>query len=279
MEKMDRDTLFERVVNAAEAAFSYHTGATKKLESDYSLVDILLECMRMKESILFSTKQLDEFERLALRSLNGGIAPLALPALMAFGGASDFKYSLESSFIIPPIFQCEPVVHPNNILISLLDKAGVFENGEYPIYRDWGSLSLIKRKQGIRSGVIVVTNTRILIVGSSLYKSKKYRLFYNNWKDMPYLDALDFIYYEDFEDASIQADFIPIRWAGRYFEVKKREFYGPYYLRYGMPDSVKVKEGIIDIFISPHDFGNNDVSKRTYELGEQALLMRNALIS
>ena len=278
MEKTDRDTLFERVVNAAEAAFSYHTGATKKLESDYSLADVLLECMRMEESISFSTEQLDEIERLALRSLNGGIAPLALPALMAFGGASDFKYSLESSFRIPPIFQCEPVVHPNNILISLLDKVGVFESGEYPIYRDWGSLSLIKRKLSIRSGVIVVTNTRVLVVGSSLYESKKYRMYYDNWKDMPYLDALDFIHYENLEDASIQADFIPIKWAGRYFEVKKREFYGPYYARYGLPDSVKVKEERIDIFISPHDFGNNDVSKRTHELGEQILSMRNSLI-
>jgi hypothetical protein len=271
-------SLYERTRRVAKALLAIHSGVTKKYELKYNMLDLLIECREAEQPVQFSSREIDALQSIAVEYLMKGIEPIGLVAVMAFGGAKDYKYEIPSPFKIEPIFKVK-VFHPHNIVISLLDDIGVYEAGEYPVYRDFGRLSLFDQHDTLRSGIIIVTNKRVLVVGSTIPspKSRTFRIYYPNWTKMPYIDAIDYISNQAIENVKPIAGSVSAQWSGKYIESKKRVLYGPYFFKFDLPKEMKKREGSIDLFVSPHDFGNDDIAERVQELTKQISFMMSSL--
>ncbi|TET11351.1 MAG: hypothetical protein E3J86_03205, partial [Candidatus Thorarchaeota archaeon] len=138
---------------------------------------------------------------------------------------------------------------PFEIAISLLDEAGVFEDGEFPVYYDYGALALQKKGVG-RKGLLVLTNRRIIVAGNySRIERKKYKLFYGAQRD-PYLSKVDYVWLDRLQDIEMRKNEIKMKYNAEYVVEKDRTFYGPYFFTFDLPPSIKVKSGEVKVIIS-----------------------------
>ncbi|MHA1850859.1 MAG: hypothetical protein ACTSW8_06320, partial [Candidatus Thorarchaeota archaeon] len=141
-------------------------------------------------------------------------------------------------------------VRPFDIAIDLLTKAGVFHSDEKILYYDVGVLGVQKKDVG-RSGLLIITNKRLVAVGGYAFslRDKRHKLYYGDLRE-PYLSCVDFVSLDKLENVELKKNEIRAKYYTEYLIEKKKTFYGPYFFRFDLPTSVKVKSGTMKIIIS-----------------------------
>ncbi len=217
---------------------------------DYIVALRDLRCEAFIEDISLTTQEADWVREAALEHLQMGDKNqfLILCDILAFTGSLSQREATDTSLTLYPFLKAG-CTNPNDIAIDLLHIADVFESGEEVLYYDNGVLGVQKKDVG-RTGLVILTNRRIVAVGGFFegFGSKWHRLFYGDLRE-PYLSTVDFVYLDRMEKIELKKDKIQAKYDTKYIVEKERTFYGPYFFKFDLPTSVKVKSGTVKIFV------------------------------
>jgi len=157
----------------------------------------------------------------------------------------------------------EDCASSNDIAIDLLIEAGIFASDEKVQYYDIGTLGVQKKDVG-RRGLLIVTNKRLIAVGgyTGNQYGKKHKLYYGDLRE-PYLSYVDFVYLDRLKDIELKKKKIQAKYDTEYIVEKERTFYGPYFFRFDLPTSVKVKSGSVKIKISLPELEKKELVKKS----------------
>lgn len=242
-------TYFERLRNALEGIegcqyssdeYWGYSEAVLNLKDEAHLGDISFD--REQESFL---------REMALEHLKMGEKNvfLDLCSILAYTGNRSVGEKVQTSLTHYMEFK-EGCPSPFDVSISLLAEAGVFEPDEEILFYESGTIGVQKKNIG-RSGVIILTDRRIIAVGDFAggIRSKRQKLYYGDLRE-PYLSTVDFVRLDRAMDFELKKDEIKMRYDTEYVVEKDRTFYGPYFFKFDLPTSVKVKSGIVQVFIT-----------------------------
>ncbi len=209
-----------------------------------------LRCEAFIEDISLTTQEVDWVREAALEHLQMGDKSqfLILCDILAYTGTRSQREATDTLLTLYPYLK-DGCTNPNDIAIDLLHIAGVFESGEEVLYHDNGVLGVQKKDVG-RTGLVILTNRRIVAVGGFFegFGSKWHRLFYGDLRE-PYLSTVDFVYLDRMEKIELKKDKIQAKYDTEYIVEKERTFYGPYFFKFDLPTSVKVKSGTVKVFV------------------------------
>lgn len=142
---------------------------------------------------------------------------------------------------------------PFDVMAVLLGDAGVFEPDETPLYYEWGILGVNEKTEG-RAGLLLLTNKRLIAAGGYATTGRSYdRLFYDDWKEKPYLSAVDYVFLDGLNKLELKKDCIRAQYRTKYVSERTWTLYGPYFFKFDLPKRVKVKDGKVRIFAYIHD--------------------------
>lgn len=239
------------------------------------LLDLTIEYY--ENPIPFTRSEVEKVRELAIRLLNseeGGPFELLTRTLAKGGeGGNHVETLLERDL--------EGRLAAGPVAASLLDQAGVLQSDETPLYFDYGGLCLKSKKTG-RYGVMFLTNKRIIVVGGiagSLERTSR-RFFYDDWKEKPHVSSLDYVYLDRLMNIQKKKEEIKAKYHTKYWEVKQRTFYGPYFFRVDLPSKTSTHEGDVDVIIVPMGFKKFGVpgdhqERRNTELFERITQLRS----
>ncbi|MFQ5832303.1 MAG: hypothetical protein ACE5H4_06360 [Candidatus Thorarchaeota archaeon] len=193
-----------------------------------------------------------------------------IPTLQLFGGilkVCGFVWETDSPFpeteYITRRF-IEPLLRPNEVVVQV----------------EWGGCELGGFNR-LRSGHILVTTERVLVVGNDIIASTKvaerYYLLYPDIEEKAYYGSLDYLPLEHVEE-------MELKWglARKYIQMKLRDiesakisprhFYGPLFFKFQLSDKVKEKRGDFQIKIRLGELASKraqDLKKRHETLAEK----------
>lgn len=141
--------------------------------------------------------------------------------------------------------------HPSGyeIMIHMLRDAGVFEAEEDPLYYEYGRLGVNSADTG-RGALLVLTNKRLLAAGRFAGQFSCDRLFYDDWKEKPFVTNVDYVYLDGLTDVKLKKKSVEGRYRSKYVRVRERTFFGPYFFKLDLLPSFKIKEGKVRIHAS-----------------------------
>ncbi len=218
---------------------------------DYKVEIIELKYEALVEDISLSSEEESFVLEAALEHLKmGGKGEfLSICSILAYTGSRIQSEPIETSLTHHPDYKvgCQ---RKYDLAIDLLTKAGVFESGEKVLYYDVGILGVQKKDVG-RTGLLILTDRRIVAVGGFFtgLRDKRHKLFYGDLRE-PYLSTLDFVCLDKMTNFELKKDGIRVRYVAEYIVEKDRTFYGPYFFKFDLPTSTKVKSGEVKLFIS-----------------------------
>jgi hypothetical protein len=162
-----------------------------------------------------------------------------------------------------------------DIMASVLERAGVFMDGEAPLYHDGGNL-IFKNKESMRTGILFLTNRRLICVGvyqgALTHDTTTYRVMYDDWENKPYLGALDYIFLKQVR--SVKSDYgftkkqVIMEYHTKYLKEKGYTIYGPLFFKFDRPKSAKMHEGSIDVSVQMSD------PRKTRQLRQEELVRK-----
>lgn len=260
------ESYFDRLRNALE-------GLERCLQEDekyweYSGAVLLLKHEALLTDISLSQEQISFVKETALEHLKMGEKNvfLDLCTILSYSGYRPVIEKVDTSLTLHPDYR-EDCPTPFNVAIELLGIAGVFDVDEAIRCYDRGTLGIEKKDTG-RSGLIILTDKRIIAVGGfSSFSDKRHKLFYGNLRE-PFLSAIDFIHLEHTREIELKNKEIKMKYDTEYLIEKDRTFYGPYFFKFDLPISVKAKSGTVRVLITLEELDKKipilDFVKDTY---------------
>ena len=242
------ETFFQRLVSELDGLKEASDDVMEYVKYIVALRD--LRCEAFIEDISLTTQEADLVREAAVEHLQMGDKNqfLILCDILAYTGTLSQREATDTSLTLYPFLK-DGCTNPNDIAIDLLHIAGVFESDEEVLYYDNGVLGVQKKDVG-RTGLVILTNRRIVAVGGFFegFGSKWHRLFYGDLRE-PYLSTVDFVYLDRLEKIELKKDKIQAKYDTEYIVEKERTFYGPYFFKFDLPTSVKVKSGTVKVFV------------------------------
>ena len=252
------DDFYERVTSTV-------TSIMEKPKSAKTRADLSTELDQLKiESTIYDRPLKEEQSKsmydLALDGLRNGFEqiPFNLSTIISYGGRYSTELDVNNSLPLDPHHTKSKYPHPFLVLIKLLTDAGVFEEDEEPLYFERGAIS-VKKMEGGRHGLVLLTNRRLFCVGlptphfHTEIPTYGSQLYYEDWNEKPYLNTLDYIYYDQIKHLEIKEDVIKASIFGRFIEEKNRTFYTVYSDLKWSSHKLK-KPSNFDFFISTENF-------------------------
>ncbi|MDF1541230.1 MAG: hypothetical protein P1Q69_20195 [Candidatus Thorarchaeota archaeon] len=146
----------------------------------------------------------------------------------------------------------------NNLRFDYLKRAGVVDQDELPYYAEFAYVSF-GNPLGIRISRCYLTDRRMVLVGpfdaAKVGNSTVYRLHYPGMLERPYHALVDYIDYSRMSELknkwSLTGKYISFKYNTSYIQEKARVLYGPYFFKMDLSSSSKVKQGQLQINISP----------------------------
>ncbi|MHA1216698.1 MAG: hypothetical protein ACTSPE_05045 [Candidatus Thorarchaeota archaeon] len=213
-----------------------------------------------RENRPLTPEQDRELRRLAVDLLNhdNGRIVLDIAAIIANGGVSRPQFKMDTLLTVDFWHPRPDRPHPFEIVASILDDAGVFEDGEAPFYYDRGRLGI--KTNSARKGAIFLTDRRLICVGFfSGFMGRAFRMCYDNWEEQPWVSSSDYLDYERIVDISPKRHELLVKYHTKYVEtVEKSIGAGLYLFRFHPPDPSEVREDDIDIHIVLDDMKGYD---------------------
>jgi hypothetical protein len=250
---MSQATFVSRVIDAVERA-------TTTLPNVLGYVELRIAVGKLREESTKEHRPLSVKEDQLLRELaverlkndDGGLV-LDLAAIIANGCASKGAKRLETLLSIdywPDKSECP---HPFEIVASLLDEIGAFEDGECPLYYDRGRLGI--GTSSARKGALLLTNKRLFCVGFfSGFMGTSHRIYYPEWQDRPWVSSLDYIWLEHLKEMTLQNGEIRGKYDCRHMTHEERSIgAGLYLFRFSPPDPSRLEEGKVDLRVALDD--------------------------
>jgi hypothetical protein len=252
------DDFYDRVVSTVSSLLENPKSAKKRADLSTKLDRLKIESMNYNRPL--NEEQSTDLYNLALESLRIGSdqIPYDLSTIISYGGSYYTDLKVENSLSLDPYHAKAKYPHPFLVLIGLLADAGVFETDEEPLYFERGGIS-IKKKEGGRHGMLLLTNRRLFCVGKHTphFHTEKptfgSQLYYEDWNEKSYLNSLDYVYFNQFKNIELWNNIIKASLYGRFIEEKNRTFYTIWTPIKWSSHKLK-KATIFDFFVWSEDF-------------------------
>jgi hypothetical protein len=160
---------------------------------------------------------------------------------------------------------------------KMLQEAGVFQQDESVSYWDRAHMYIGNRDID-RVGSLFLTDKRVIVVGELLSTAGQggtsCRLYYDNWNQQPFLDAVDYVYMTQVRLIGTEGDWrshgIDLTVATKYYEDKRENLSDPSFFRTGSASKLKAAEGPVKIVLEARKLSGAEDPKVRHE----ALLRR-----
>ncbi|MHA1769961.1 MAG: hypothetical protein ACTSYL_01680 [Candidatus Thorarchaeota archaeon] len=250
---MSAETFFQRVMTTLDAIEHTPPDVLDYVELRIAIGKLREESAHENRPLTPEEDRILRQRAVAILNNDNGRIVLDLAAIIANGGASAAEFNMDTSLTVDYWHTRPDRPHPFEIVASILSEAGVFEEGETPLYYDRGRLGI--RSNSARKGALIITNRRLICVGFfSGFMGRSFRICYDHWEERPWISSLDYIYLDRILDVAPRKREIHIRYHTKYTMVEEKTIgAGLYLFRFRPPDPEEIIEEDVDMHVSLDD--------------------------
>ena len=158
----------------------------------------------------------------------------------------------------PPTY--ETLRYENDFLAYTFTEWGIISRDENVVIHDIGRI-LFGSPNLRRSDILFLTDRRLVCVGyvqgPYFHDKPSCRLLYDNWEELPYLHAYDFLMFDKIERIESKYGWgkkvVEMDYRTKYAEEKGKTLYGPYFFKYDLPKVKTIRDGLLRVEIELDD--------------------------
>ena len=146
-----------------------------------------------------------------------------------------------------------------DLLYDIMQENGVVDQDETALYLDFIFLQFVDPFTS-RDGYLILTNKRAIIFGRYIAvqvgRTTTYRLYYDDWKERPYLISFDFLDYDKI--LSIESEWklrkkrIDLEYRTKYIKQKQQVFGGPLFFKFDFGKTMDLVDDKIILWVKPN---------------------------
>ncbi|MDF1539780.1 MAG: hypothetical protein P1Q69_12840 [Candidatus Thorarchaeota archaeon] len=236
-------------------------GETVRLEDNKkrdTALRLLSEGFREKR-VTFIPQQVEELKSHAFHLLHMPHPDFVIRILEMILHGSDIEVKTKmkgSEYIDRPENFDERRSRMFDLLYDIMQEQGIVDPDETALYLDIVFVRFVN-SNSLRNGYLILTNKRAILFGRyvalDIGRTTTYRLYYDDWKERPYLTSFDFLEYDRIGSISFEWKFrkkqIDFKYRTKYISQKQQVFGGPLFFQFDFGKSMALIDGSMDIVI------------------------------